>query len=210
MGKTILKSDRSYAFADYFELNYPIEEIIGELGYQYALTRLTLPTGRIDTDRLKATFYKQLPHVALTSETARREVLVAPVLLGLLEYLTFKIDIEYPIYVNERLKGTIDYFVRSAAAFVVVEAKKADMEKGFTQLAVELIALDQYVETATDHLYGAVTVGDLWRFGVLRRQTRLIEKDIESFRVPADLDALFQVLIGILQPAHSKDATFTV
>lgn len=206
MSKAILRSDRSYAFADYFELNYSTEEIIAEFGYQYTLTRLTLPTGRIDADtqRLQATFYRQLPHVALTSETARREVLVAPILLELLEYLTFKIDIEYPVYVNERLKGTLDYLLRATDAFVVVEAKKADMEKGFTQLAVELIALDQYVETASDDLYGAVTVGDLWRFGVLRRQAKRIEKDIESFRVPADLDALFQVLMGILQPATSE------
>ncbi len=206
MSKTILRSDRSYAFADYFELNYPTEDIVAELGYQYALTRLALPIGQIDadTEQLKAKFYKQLPHVSLTSETARREVLVAPILLELLEYLTLKIDIEYPVYVNERLKGNIDYLVRSTDTFVVVEAKKADMEKGFTQLAVELIALDQYIDTTVDHLYGAVTVGDLWRFGVLRRQAKLIEKDIESFRVPADLDTLFQVLVGILQPTSNK------
>ncbi|MFN8490899.1 MAG: hypothetical protein U0350_25120 [Caldilineaceae bacterium] len=206
MSKPILRSDRSYAFADYFELNYPTEDIVAELGYQYTLTQLMLPVGQIDanTEPLKAKFYKQLPHVSLTSETARREVLVAPILLELLDYLTLKIDIEYPVYVNERLKGNIDYLVRSTDAFVVVEAKKADMEKGFTQLAVELIAMDQYMDMADDPIYGAVTVGDLWRFGVLRRQAKLIEKDIESFRVPADLDALFQVLVGILQPASNK------
>lgn len=206
MSKTILRSDRSYAFADYFELNYPTEDIVAELGYQYALTRLALPIGQIDADTelLKAKFYKQLPHVSLTSETARREVLVAPILLELLDYLTLKIDFEYPVYVNERLRGNIDYLVRSTDTFVVVEAKKADMEKGFTQLAVELIAMDQYMDTTTDYLYGAVTVGDLWRFGVLRRQAKLIEKDIESFRVPADLDTLFPVLVGILQPASRQ------
>jgi len=206
MRKPILSPDRSYAFPDYFELNYPTEDIVAELGYQYALTRLALPVGQIDADTklLKAKFYKQLPHVSLTSETARREVLVAPILLELLDYLTLKIDFEYPVYVNERLKGNIDYLVRSTDTFVVVEAKKADMEKGFTQLAVELIAMDQYMDTATDHLYGAVTVGDLWRFGVLRRQAKLIEKDIESFRVPADLDTLFPVLVGILQPVANQ------
>ena len=202
MTRAILKPDKSYTFGDYFELNYPTEEIVAEFGYQYSLTRLTLPVGQILTDlnRLKEAFYRKLPHIALTSETARREVLVAPVLLELLDYLVLKIDIEYPVYVNERLKGNLDYLVRATDALIVVEAKKADMEKGFTQLAVELIAMDQYNATASDRLYGAVTIGDLWRFGVLLRQEKFIYKDIEAFRVPADLEALFGVLVGILQP----------
>jgi hypothetical protein len=81
----------------------------------------------------------------------------------------------------------------------VVEAKKADMEKGFTQLAVELIAMDQFIDATSDFRYGAITVGDLWRFGKLDRQQKRILKDIDSFRVPLDLEGLFQVLVGILK-----------
>jgi hypothetical protein len=201
MSNTILKANRSYTFADYFELNYPTEDILTELGYQYQLARLTLPTAHreIIVEGLRQTLYKRLPHVSLNSETARREVLVAPVLFELLEYFSVKIDFEYPIYVSERLKGNIDYLVRSSVAFVVVEAKKADMEKGFTQLAVELIAMDQYLQSTAETFYGAITVGDLWRFGVLQRKEKTIYRDIGSFRVPDDLEALFQILIGILQ-----------
>ena len=202
MNKTILQKDKSYTFTDYFELNYSTADIVAEFGYQYALTRLALPrmSAAATTDRLKDVFYKKLPHVSLTSETARREMLVAPILLELLDYLDLKIDIEYPIYVNEQLKGSIDYLVRSTHQVIVVEAKKADLEKGFTQLAVELIAMDHYLETGNTHLYGAVTVGDVWRFGVLMRQQKTIHKDIDSFRVPSDLDDLFKVFIGILSP----------
>ncbi len=145
-------------------------------------------------------FYKKLPHVSLTSETAKREVLIAPILLELLDHLDLKIDIEYPVYVNERLKGNVDYLVRSQQEFVVVEAKKADMERGFTQLAVELIAMDQRDDVIQDLLYGAITVGDLWRFGVLQRRQKAIYKDIDSFRVPLDLEDLFKILLGILKP----------
>jgi len=159
MNKAILQKDKSYTFTDYFELNYSTEDIVAEFGYQYALTRLALPrmSAAATTDRLKDVFYKKLPHVSLTSETARREMLVAPILL----------------------------------------------EKGFTQLAVELIAMDHYLETGNTHLYGAVTVGDVWRFGVLMRQQKTIHKDIDSFRVPSDLDDLFKVFIGILSPVTS-------
>jgi hypothetical protein len=200
--KPILQKEKSYTFADYFELANPTEDVVAEFGYQYELTRLELPRAELDQplDALRAMFYKKLPHVSLTSETAKREVLIAPILLALLDYLDLKIDIEYPIYVSEQLKGNIDYLVRSPQDFVVVEAKKADMERGFTQLAVELIAMDKRNPEGQDLLYGAITVGDLWRFGVLQRQRKVISKDIDSFRVPSDLEDLFKVLLGILKP----------
>ncbi len=202
MGKPILQQGKSYSFADYFELTYPTEDVVAEFGYQYELTKLGLPRAELEQplDQLQAMFYRKLPHISLTSETAKREVLIAPILLELLDHLDLKIDIEYPVYVSEWLKGNLDYLVRSQQEFVVVEAKKADMERGFTQLAVELIAMDQRVEEKHELLYGAITVGDLWRFGALRRQQKMISKDIDSFRVPLDLEDLFKVLLGILKP----------
>lgn len=204
---SILKKDKSYTFSDYFELSYPTEDIVAELGYQYQFTKLTLPLGMVNhsLEKLQTMFYEKLPYVSLNSETAKREMIVAPILLELLDEIKVKIDIEYPIYVSEHLKGNLDYWIHSSNQFLVVEAKKADMEKGFTQLAVELIAMDQYLETTSDFLYGAITVGDLWRFGTLDRQQKLIQKDIDSFRVPLDVEELFQVFIGILKTSGSSE-----
>jgi len=201
MKTNILKKDRSYTFSDYFELNYPTEDIVAELGYQYRLTKLTLPRGVVSHSlkKLQTMFYEKLPYISLTSETAKREMIVAPILLELLDEIKVKIDIEYPVYVSEYLKGNLDYWIHSSNQFLVVEAKKSDMEKGFTQLAIELIAMDQYLDETSDFLYGAITVGDMWRFGRLERQQKQIMKDIDSFRVPLDMEELFQVLIGILK-----------
>ena len=41
-----------------------------------------------------------------------------------------------------QLKGSLDYYLYSVGKLLVIEAKNADLAKGFTQLAVELIALD--------------------------------------------------------------------
>ena len=68
-------------------------------------------------------------------------------------------------------------------------------------LAVELIAMAQYQDEQPERLYGAVTVGDMWRFGLLECRAKRIVKDIDSFRIPLDLEQLFQVFLGILQPA---------
>ena len=203
MHKAILQKDKSYTFSDYFHLAYPTKDIVAEFGYVYDLRKIPLPHGDLtDTlHKLKATFYKKLPRISLTSEAAKREVLVAPILLELMEYIEVNLDIEYPVYVNEWLKGDDDYLLQSTQEFVVVEAKNADLEKGFSQLAVELIAMEQYLEEYHQPiLYGAVTVGNIWQFGSLEREHKRISKDIDTFRIPLDVDELFNILIGILTP----------
>jgi len=57
----------------------------------------------------------------------------------------------------------LDYLLRSQKNLLVIEAKNDDLTRGFTQLAVELIALAEVEEN--NILYGAVTIGDVWRFG---------------------------------------------
>lgn len=202
MARTILKPGERYSFSDYFKLSYPTKDIVAEFGYRYELTKLSLPHGEFSgsLERLQRTFYKKLPHISLTSETAKREMLVAPIVLELLDYVDMDIDIEYPLYVTERLNGSVDYLLHSSQDFLVIEAKNSDLERGFSQLAVELIAMEQFRDEQRERIYGAVTVGDLWRFGMLDRDSKTIVKDIDSFRVPLDLEALFQVLLGILQP----------
>ncbi len=207
MPKSILQKNKSYTFSDYFNFSYPTKEIVAEFGYTYELRKIPLPQGNMtDTvHTLKTTFYKKLPRISLTSEAAKREVLVAPILLELMDYIDLNLDIEYPVYVNEWLKGNVAYLLRSTQEFVVVEAKNADMEKGFSQLAVELIAMEQYLEEYHQAiLYGAVTVGNIWQFGSLEREPKRISKDIDAFRIPFDVDELFKVLIGILTPTKTE------
>lgn len=42
-------------------------------------------------------------------------------------------------------------------------------------------------------------MGELWRFGILRRQEKSLVKDLHTYRVPEDLEPLFGVLLGILR-----------
>lgn len=201
MHKSILDPTKSYTFSDYFNLAYSTRDVVAEFGFEYRLEKITLPTHAIDhlkLDRLRETFYRKLPHISLNSEAAKREFFISPLLLELLDYVEANIDIEYPLSVDQQLKGNIDYVIRSTRDLIIIEAKNADMERGFTQLAVELIGMDRDLNEKTGFLYGAVTVGDVWRFGVLDRDNRLILKDMAAFVVPADLEKLFAVFLGIL------------
>ncbi len=47
-------------------------------------------------------------------------------------------------------------------------------------------------------LYGIISMGNVWQFGILHRQTSVITQDLNLFRVPADLDELLQILLTIL------------
>ncbi|MBE9127234.1 MULTISPECIES: hypothetical protein [unclassified Coleofasciculus] len=82
---------------------------------------------------------------------------------------------------------------------LVIEAKNADLQRGFTQLAVELIAVEQAELGESQRLYGAVSIGNIWQFSVLYSQNKQIVQDINLYRVPADLAELLQVVVGILE-----------
>ncbi len=82
---------------------------------------------------------------------------------------------------------------------IVLEAKNADLARGFTQLAVELIALDQWLENDQPTVLGAVTTGDIWQFGQLNRQEKLIIQGIKLFVIPDELEAVFQILRAALE-----------
>ncbi len=201
----ILKEGQAYTFRSYFELPYETEDILAELGYTFSRERIKLPQSTRQPERLpslRQQIEELLPLVALSSETARREILVAPVLGELARFCHCQMRLEYPLNVNYRLKGNLDYLLRSetqikSQSFLVVEAKNDDLSRGFTQLSAELIALAQVEEI--DILYGAVTIGDAWRFGKLTVQPQHITQDITLYRVPDDLEILMGILVGILE-----------
>ena len=106
--------------------------------------------------------------------------------------------IEYSIAVNDYLKGTLDYYIAAPQNLLVIEAKQSDLVRGFTQLAVELIALDRWTKSTSELLYGAVTTGEDWRFGVYHRANRQVTQDQKRYQVPEDLSVLVKIIVGII------------
>lgn len=197
----LLVEGASYTFSQIFELPYETEEILTDLGYQYQIAPLSLaqsiPLAPETIPLLRQQMRDRLPHVALSSEAARREFYVSPLLFALLDQTKFRLSIEYAVTGN-RLRGAIDYVLRAENAVVVIEAKQADMERGFNQLAAEMIALSEQRPDTPDLLYGAVTTGDLWRFGTLYRPQRLIVKDLDEYLLPRDLETLFGIMLKLM------------
>jgi hypothetical protein len=199
----IIQADQSYSFSDYFKLNFAPQDILAYFGVSLQRRSLKLPQYAGDLDRLidlKSRIEESLPRLSLTSEMARREFLIAPVLTDLLHYTQATLNVEYPVAVSNQLKGALDYLLQSHQMFLVVEAKNEDLERGFVQLAIELIALDQWIESDQHIIYGAISTGNIWRFGQFDRRSRSITQDLDLYRVPTDLSDLLRILVDILEP----------
>ncbi|NJK35939.1 MAG: hypothetical protein HC919_13925 [Oscillatoriales cyanobacterium SM2_2_1] len=187
---TILEKDKTYLFSQFCEFLQPPEEILAELGYGLRIDYLTLPTQEATfprVDELRSSLGKRIQLTPLTTEQARREALVSPILFAVVEHLDLRLLIEYPI-TGKRSKGTLDYLIRGRNDLLVIEAKRDDLTRGFTQLAVEMSELG--------NCYGALTTGTIWQFAKLESNT--IYQDLNSYRVPKDIGELIAVLLGIL------------
>ncbi|APB32923.1 hypothetical protein GlitD10_0609 [Gloeomargarita lithophora Alchichica-D10] len=172
----ILEKDKTYLFSQFCELPQPPEKILAELGYTLHINTLTFPTQNTILPRiaeLRSSLEKRIQLTPLTTEQARRETLISPILFAIVELLNLKLLIEYPIS-GKRGQGSVDYL--------------NDLTRGFTQLAVEMSELGD--------CYGVLTTGTIWQFAKLKGNA--IYQDLNLYRVPNGIVELVSILLGVL------------
>lgn len=195
-------------------MGFEASELAAEFGYQLTRKALQLPQSSAILDRvqeLRERIEEVLPYVPLTSEQARREILISRVITELIHYTQAELRIEYPLKVSDRLQGSLDYLLRvkvPTAQLLVIEAKYEDITKGFTQLVAELIAVDQWDGSPEISiqpiLIGAISTGTIWQFATLERTAKQFEQGINSYRVPEDLEPLMRILVATLKPSSDR------
>ncbi len=189
-------------FADYFKLDAEIDEVLEELGFTFLQESCELPRQEVDQDLvadLARRLRRSLPHISLTNEVARREFLIAPVVNEVAVLTDARIRVEYLLKVDDRLQGKVDYFIRAKHSMLIIEAKNSELERGIKQLAVELVALDRWLEESTEpKLYGAVSIGNVWQFGILERAAKRFTQDLDIYTVPKELKDVLAFLAAIL------------
>jgi hypothetical protein len=201
----VLSPDESYTFSRYFELPYPIQQVIADLGYQYRGETLQLPTDsgiESHIPSLRQVIDRNLKLVRPVAEITRREALVFPILAEVCDYLNVQLEGEYTVSVNQWLKGNLDYYIQGDhnSQLLVIEAKQSDLSKGFTQLAAELIAIAYQQPDIQTPFYGAVTTGDIWKFGKLDPENRTVTEDRTLYTIPEKLEILLKTLVRTLKP----------
>jgi hypothetical protein len=117
--------------------------------------------------------------LALVSEKARSEFIVAPILLAVRELSGDRVAIlsgqRLDVDPVRRLLGECDFILAlsdplprlRAPLLTVVEAKKNDIEAGLGQCVAQMVAAQLYNERSEQPLpavYGCVTTGEDWQF----------------------------------------------
>ena len=117
--------------------------------------------------------------LALVSEKARSEFIVAPILLAVRELSGGRVSIlsgpRLDVDPLRRLAGECDFLLSlaeplprlRAPLLAVVEAKRNDIEAGLGQCAAQLVAAELFNERAGQPgrpVFGCVTTGEDWQF----------------------------------------------
>ncbi|RKZ91161.1 MAG: hypothetical protein DRR19_07995 [Candidatus Parabeggiatoa sp. nov. 1] len=138
------------------------------------------------SDFLAMTLKENIPlALAIDSEKARSEMIVAPILIELRKHFQHKISLfsgtSFNVDSEKGLKGTCDFLISLspeqlsiiAPVITVVEAKNDNVKSGLAQCIAEMVAA-QLFNTAEkrgiDIIYGAVTTGSNWKFLKLTHQ----------------------------------------
>ncbi len=199
---SILNRKQSYTFSKYFEMGIIAQDLAEEFGYSFQREWFNLSKYQGELDelaKLKSKITEVLPYFDLSNETSRREVLISPIILDLVHYTHAQVKIEYQIKVTKQLQGYLDYLIQNHNNLLVIEAKKADLDYGMTQLVSELIALDQWQKNDQQtEIIGAVTTGTIWQFALLHRLEKQIKQDLKIYVIPENLEELMRILVQAL------------
>jgi len=128
--------------------------------------------------------------LAINTEKARSEFLIAPTLLELRRRSPIPISLfsgtEFNVSPEQGLSGYCDYIISlskqqlmiSAPLIAIVEAKNEDIKAGLGQCIAEMVAAQLFNQEANRSigiLYGIVTTGEIWKFLQLSKQTVTID-----------------------------------
>lgn len=184
-----------------------LEDLLSYFGYSFRQGNYVLPHTTCELGRLEEFLFRwkeRLHYVnMLVSEAARREFLIAPVLLEVVRHTRAKVKMEFPLIVNEYLKRRINYCLQAGDNLLIIKGNKEDVDRGFIQLALELVALDRWTDSHASKIYGVVFTSKVWQFAILERQTKQVIQDVNLFRVPTDVEELLRIFVAILSEENT-------
>ena len=117
--------------------------------------------------------------VAISTEKARSELIIVPILLEVRRRVQRKISlfsgVEFTVDASQGLKGVCDFILSlspeqltiEAPVVAVVEAKNDNLKSGIGQCIAEMVAARLFNEQkgrAIKYVHGVVTTGSLWKF----------------------------------------------
>jgi hypothetical protein len=117
--------------------------------------------------------------LAINTEKARSEMIIAPILIELKRLLADRISLfsgtEFNVDSDRGLNGFCDFLISfseqqlyiSSPVLIIFEAKNENIKEGLGQCIAAMIAarvFNQKEGNAIEQIYGAVTTGNQWKF----------------------------------------------
>ncbi|MFB2923662.1 hypothetical protein [Aerosakkonema funiforme] len=149
--------------------------------------------------------------VAINTEKARSEMIIAPILLEVRRRLNYQISlfsgVDFNVDNERGLNGVCDFlisrsteqlFVR-APVINIVEAKNENLKSGFGQCVAEMIAAQLFNEregNGIKTIYGVVTTGTVWRF--LKLSGKVVHIDLTEYYIK-DVNKILGILLTDFQ-----------
>ncbi|MBD2503344.1 hypothetical protein [Anabaena azotica] len=154
--------------------------------------------------------------VAISSEKARSEMIISPILLEIRRKFNYQISlfsgIDFTVDSQRGLNGFCDFilslsteqlFVRSPI-IVLVESKNENLRSGLAQCIAEMVAAQIFNEkngNAIKAVYGAVTIGTIWQF--LKLEGNVISIDLSEYYIKD-----IKKILGILYSAIAQNQSY--
>ena len=149
--------------------------------------------------------------VAIGTEKARSELIIAPVLLevrkGFEQQVSFFSGVEFNPDPDRGLRGVCDYVFSlspeqltiEAPVVTIVEAKNENLRQGINQCIAEMVAAQVFNRARgreIETIFGAVTTGTIWMF--LRLTGAVVFVDLGEYHI-SQVEQIVGVLVAMLR-----------
>ncbi|MCW5199743.1 hypothetical protein VU05_03400 [Desulfobulbus sp. F1] len=169
----------------------------------------------VDAIRLDDSVMKKLDEyvplaLAVNTEKARSEFIIAYLLLELRSYLKNQVSlfsgIDFDVDKEKRLNGFCDFiislsteqFFLTSPVIAVVEAKNENIIAGIGQCLAEMVAariFNEREKNTVASIYGVVTTGSVWKFLQLKGNEAFIDRKEYHIEQPGKIMGVLTAMI---------------
>ncbi len=152
--------------------------------------------------------------LAINTEKARSEMIIAPVLIEIKNLFSEEISlfsgIDFNVEPEQGLNGVCDFIISkspeqlfiTSPIVTIVEAKNENIKVGLCQCVAEMMAaqlFNQQEGNDIDVIYGIVTTGNMWKF--LKLQNQIVYIDFSEYYIK-DIQKILGILSKSIHDNH--------
>ncbi len=149
--------------------------------------------------------------IAVGTEKAKSELIIAPALLEVKRLLNRQISIfsgtDFTVDTAAGLNGVCDFLISrspeqfeiEAPAVMLVEAKRDNINSGLGQCIAEMVAAQRFNEINNNSIpiiYGSVTTGTAWRF--MKLEGQIVTIDVSDYPFPP-VEIILSMLVWMVR-----------